>query len=295
MRFFKVIGFTLLLLAGADAQTRLTAEELRTLEQKKLASRFVKAIPWERSFDAAKKRALVEGKLLFAYFTRSYADCPPCTALESSALESKAFGVFARRVVPFLHVTTRIPRKLDDDLLRRLKQIESFPTLLFIDSTGAVRARQGLRMVSAFVRKLDLLEECDRLKTAKRRSRAQEIELFLAQAEIGTMDLAAAKTRRATLGLLPPPEEKRWRQQLVNLEVMDILGKSGRSAATCRAFIGMVEKKRLPSGYAAIQFWLNVMYYARGAGDKRYPALRDAMRVASVKEPALVPFLARFK
>ncbi|HMQ22224.1 MAG TPA: hypothetical protein PKE00_07020 [Planctomycetota bacterium] len=50
-----------------------TTEELTKLYEEALAEPFVKKGSWMIDYDAARARAKEEGKLIFAYFTRSYA------------------------------------------------------------------------------------------------------------------------------------------------------------------------------------------------------------------------------
>lgn len=56
-----------LLSAPAFAQTN----EERLAE--KMAKPFVKNAAWETDYDKAREKAAADGKLIFAYFTRSYA------------------------------------------------------------------------------------------------------------------------------------------------------------------------------------------------------------------------------
>jgi hypothetical protein len=63
----RVAVVTLALASLAAAQT------LEERLEKKLAEPFVKNAAWELDYDAARKRAGETGKLVFAYFTRSYA------------------------------------------------------------------------------------------------------------------------------------------------------------------------------------------------------------------------------
>lgn len=62
-----VLAALLLLAAPGFAQGDLEAK----LEQK-LAKDFVKNAAWVTDYDAAKAQAKESGKLIFAYFTRSY-------------------------------------------------------------------------------------------------------------------------------------------------------------------------------------------------------------------------------
>ena len=66
--FAGVLAALLLLAAPGFAQGDLEAK----LEQK-LAKDFVKNAAWVMDFDAAKAKAKESGKLIFVYFTRSYA------------------------------------------------------------------------------------------------------------------------------------------------------------------------------------------------------------------------------
>ncbi len=49
-------------------------EDLVKLREEKLAKEVFKLAPWSFDYDAARKQAKAEGKLIFAYFTRSYAN-----------------------------------------------------------------------------------------------------------------------------------------------------------------------------------------------------------------------------
>ncbi len=56
------------------AQRRLPSQsELEKRKQKKLRSTFLKQARWVKDFDKAKKESRRSGKLILAYFTRSYA------------------------------------------------------------------------------------------------------------------------------------------------------------------------------------------------------------------------------
>ena len=51
-------------------------------------------------------------------------------------LSKKEFPAFAKKVVPFLHVTTRIPGRKNDDLFRKKNKFGGYPTLAFMDAEG---------------------------------------------------------------------------------------------------------------------------------------------------------------
>ena len=63
----RVAACLLALSAVASAQT------LEERYEKKLTAPFIRKVAWEQDYDAALRRSAESGKLIFAYFTRSYA------------------------------------------------------------------------------------------------------------------------------------------------------------------------------------------------------------------------------
>lgn len=114
-----------------------TERELRQRRAEKLSSAFVAHVAWERSWDRAMERARAESKLVLAYFTRSYAPCPPCMQLEGGPLVSTWWKEAARDVVPYLNVTTMLAD--DVDLGRRESTGGTgFPHVAFLNPDGIV-------------------------------------------------------------------------------------------------------------------------------------------------------------
>jgi hypothetical protein len=68
MRTLLLLPLALLALA-----TIASAQDMESRLEEKLAKDFVKNADWVTDFDAAKAKAKESGKLIFAYFTRSYA------------------------------------------------------------------------------------------------------------------------------------------------------------------------------------------------------------------------------
>ncbi len=60
-------------LAVALLAALASARSLEERLQKKLESPFLKNAPWVLDYDQARAKAKAEGKVIFAYFTRSYA------------------------------------------------------------------------------------------------------------------------------------------------------------------------------------------------------------------------------
>lgn len=59
--------------AGATAQDKTSQKELIRLRDEKLALPVFKKADWTFDYDAARARAKKEGKVIFTYFSRSYA------------------------------------------------------------------------------------------------------------------------------------------------------------------------------------------------------------------------------
>ena len=67
----RKLTILLVLAAAARAQGTEESPELTKFE-KKLTAPFIKKAPWVLDYAAAKKQAKDSGKVLFAYFTRSF-------------------------------------------------------------------------------------------------------------------------------------------------------------------------------------------------------------------------------
>lgn len=76
-RFLRcAVGFSLLLAILAPravAQQPSSEEELIKKREAKLQEDWIKANPWTTDYDEARAQAKETGKMIFAYFTRSYA------------------------------------------------------------------------------------------------------------------------------------------------------------------------------------------------------------------------------
>ena len=61
------------LVASAFGQTQYDQAKMQAEYEKKIAKEFVSFGGWTTDYDAARAKAKAEGKLLFTYFSRSYA------------------------------------------------------------------------------------------------------------------------------------------------------------------------------------------------------------------------------
>ena len=57
---------------AAHSQGKATQAELQAKYDKKITAKYIAHGGWMLDYDAARAKAKAEGKLIFAYFTRSY-------------------------------------------------------------------------------------------------------------------------------------------------------------------------------------------------------------------------------
>ena len=84
-------SLAILILASTPAAFAQDQAELAAKRDKKLQSEFLKLADWITDYDEARTVAADTGKPIFAYFTRCYAPCPPCSALEVGPLSEELF------------------------------------------------------------------------------------------------------------------------------------------------------------------------------------------------------------
>lgn len=70
---FSICGFFAIPGIVAAQETSPTPIELKSRLEKELSAAWIKNADWVMDFDAAKAKSKASGKLIFAYFTRSYA------------------------------------------------------------------------------------------------------------------------------------------------------------------------------------------------------------------------------
>lgn len=197
--------------------------------------------------------------------------------------------------MPLLNITSQIDGRPEDGLLAELGQPERYPTMLFLNGDGTVAAVQEARTVRGFAHTLALLDERDALRGTEGRDQKAEVRLFLVEAELGNLGFEAAQERRRQLGDISAEQAKAADQLLTNLEVPFVLEKHGRSGKTAEAFLDMHEAGRIPSGPAAVDFWLNILYYLQAVDDERYEKMVAALEKAAKQDPTLAPYLERFR
>lgn len=173
-------------------------------------------------------------------------------------------------MVPFLHITTRIEGRPNEDLFKKLGG-RGFPTLKFLDADGNPLGEPTGRDVADFESTLVTLMS---LKDLENRIEAGEEgledDLFLAKLRMGVYSYEDAKANAAKFKELTAAEKKEVAQILINLEVGSIMdgidSKEAADAAT-QTFLAFLEKDKIPTGDALGSFWGMIMEHAEAKKD----------------------------
>lgn len=285
--------------------------ELRKKYEEKLKEPFLTKAPWITDYDKALAASKQSGKLIFGFFTRSYAFCPPCHDLETHALSEDRMPEWGANYVLFCHVTTQIPGQKNDDLLTKVGG-QGFPHLVFLDSDGEVLAtHEDERTLDAFTKTGETALEARELKRKAASGDSEaKVEWFLRQLDAGSIDSAKARARVKELGALTPERSKAIESKIFDLEVLEIprsIKKQEDVAAAAKKVYDLVKANRVPKGDSAFEFcWQillgygseskNVAYFEAGKnlvferyeGNPKYKGLLDKVEadLAELKKGA---------
>ena len=158
-------------------------------------------------------------------------------------------------MVPFLHITTRIEGRKNDDLLQKMG-FRGFPSFAVLDVEGEIIAKHnGARSAEAFQETLDQAAKfIDLQKRAAAGERGAIIELALMECQMGRIKLAECEARLSDVGELNDEQKATLAGLRVDGKIQEQLDKlnSDRSQATFEAaakvFLGMLEAGEKPSG-----------------------------------------------
>lgn len=190
--------------------------------------------------------------------------------MESGSLSSEEFPAFASKVVPYLHITTRLEDRKDESLFSEIGG-RGFPTMKFMDADGSVLGEPSGRDVASFDETLDSLMVVKNIeKRIAQGEEGLEKELFMAQLRLGLVDFEEAKATFASLKELSDEEKQVIEGLLLDLEVMSVLDSidsDEAAAAAGKTFKDMADEGRIPTGDALGSFWSLIMNYAKGESD----------------------------
>lgn len=316
MRWFWTVGWLVAAwVQPATDEAKKPEEERRRAEEeqqkawtelrdKKLQAEFLKKAPWFTDYEKALAEAKKSGRLIFAYFTRSFAMCPYCLALERGTLSSDEFARFAEGYVLFCHITSRVKSDPFPNLLEE-KGGEGWPFVAFLTPEGKVAAPHGAteeRTVAAFEKTAKRAREYQELaRRAASGDRAAEERLLELELEYRNLPAAEVLARLEKLG--PVPEEKknylrkRWAEEEA-AQVMRGLPASASPeelAAAGEKMEKIRKEGRVPRPASSVHdaFWLCILEHAFARRDSGlFETALGALRAKYKNEPDAAPFLA---
>ena len=179
--------------------------------------------------------------------------------VEDGVLRTPAFQEFAKDYVLFLHVTTMIEGRKDDELLMRIGGA-AFPHLVVMDVDGSVvREHRAAPSVEAFKES----GEAGKARIALRRKakagdRDAILQFALARATAGQITSRKLAREIARAGELSPAEEQLYRKTLTTLRFDE-----AKVYAQGAWFAGMLADGLVPEGdEKQTAFFLEIMKWA---------------------------------
>jgi hypothetical protein len=248
-------------------------ESLEAKRDKKLAEPFVKKADWIIDYDKALAESKKAGKPIFAFFTRSYAPCPPCLQLEGGPLLTDDFVKFSKDYVLFLHVTTQVQGEKYANLLVE-KGGSGFPHLVFMDSEGNVLAvHEEARTPEAFSKTGEKAKSFVSLKEkAEKGDAGTKIDFVLVQLSLGHLSAEEAEKRIKAAGTPTPEQQAKFDGEKVNADVLGtvkgIRSEEQAKAAGKKFYEAQKAGKAGPTAEPAMQpYYILMMDAADGAKD----------------------------
>lgn len=203
--------------------------------------------------------------------------------MENGSFSSDEFAKWTEGVVPFLHVTTRIEGRENDDLLG-VYGGRGFPTLKFLDAKGnAVGEPQG-RDIAAFDATMKKIADLDDLrKRIKKGEKGLDAKLLLAELKMGAVKYADAQKRFKAIKKIKPEVKEEIAGLIIGLEFNEIMGRMTQDnyKELGAEVAKMAREGRIPGGYEKDMFWQVVSGWADENGD--LPLLKKSYKYLNEK------------
>jgi hypothetical protein len=207
--------------------------------------------------------------------------------LEGGALNSDEFAAFAKTCIPFCHITSRVEKDPDQDLLQK-KGGRGFPHIVAMDADGNVLAEhEGPPTVAGFTQTMAKAQTfIDLKKKAAGGDKAAQVELLLLQAERGHLPPEEIRKRMGQVALTDAQKAK-IEGYLADADIRAVLETVNASPATQQAagrkFLEMRKAgKPAPTGdQEAFAYWLLIMTFAES--DKNTAAYEEALGALKTK------------
>jgi len=184
--------------------------------------------------------------------------------VEGGPLLTEEFKEFTKGVVPFLHITTHIEGRKDEDLFGTLGG-RGFPTFFFLDAKGDVVAQHdGPRSAEGFAATKEKAQEfIDLRNKAAAGDKAAKFKYTLARAGMGKLTVAELQKEIKGLGKLSDADQATYRSALAELMVDEI-----QQTAVGERYAAMLKDGLVPSdAQKQVQFYWTIFGYAEYSKD----------------------------
>ena len=282
-------------LVAAPARGHDPDLEMKAFLEAKLKQPWIKAGGFTADYDQAQETALNSGKPIFAYFTISYREVPPCTEVEKGVLATPEFRKFGEGVVPFVHVTSGLDGKYAD--LLREKGGSGVPAFMVLDELGNVLAKvSGAHDVANFERTVKSGLEYAALRKKADKTRDETVEVLVRDMDLGNLKLVRARELAAKSGEIPEAQRKRVDDAMLRLEIWTAASGAGesldRAIAAGKLFAGMWAAGREPSTEEHVEPFFRLMLdHAEAIRDaKLFRRALDGLRDRFSEKPGWGPF-----
>lgn len=181
---------------------------------------------------------------------------------------TKEFKEWTEKVIPFAHITTRVPGDPDQGLLYD-KGGRGFPTLAFLDAEGRMVARQGQRTVDGFDETLQgAVQDFFALEKRAKSDPAARDEFLKRQVELGQIDDFAKMRKRIEASKLSDGDKAGLMSQLDGwyMSKARAAGADGKLTRALEMADAIIAKDQVPTGRGGLSFWGQ---YGRWAADSK--------------------------
>ena len=186
--------------------------------------------------------------------------------MERGALSDKDFPTFSKKVIPFLHITTRIAGKKYDGLLGE-KGFRGFPSLAFMDASGKVVGEPADRTVAGFDKTRALLENYHSLLARQEDGeKGLEFELFLAEYGLGKVSGRQALKKLDGFEGLTEKQKSLADQIRLDERVKGLLQSARDDSDIARVseeLLEILDSGKLPSKELMLDFWAVLAHTAQ--------------------------------
>jgi hypothetical protein len=223
--------------------------------------------------------------------------------LESGSLSTAEFKEFAKGVILFCHITSKIP---DDGYQSLMHAVggKGFPTLVFMDGMGKVVGEVDVLEGTTVAHFKTVLANAKRrllLLDKEKLTDTETVEMFVLDFELGFLEYDDAKERKANLPKLEGESAKRVAAVMANLQTADHLVPRPRGLKAIREVGGefheMAKAGRVPTKKSLLAaFWTYMFAWAEGAKDVKAAKMivGEVMKLAE-KDPQWKSTAARLE